>query len=65
MRWKLPPPPMVEAGVYDAREHCLGESLQSLVSKIYVAMRVEALDAEGSRVINEIDQVIDEHPANS
>ncbi len=33
---------MVAAGVYAAREHCLGEGLEDLVRKIYLAMALEA-----------------------
>jgi hypothetical protein len=32
---------MIEAGVYAAREHCLGEGLEDLVRKVYVAMALE------------------------
>jgi hypothetical protein len=31
-------PEMIEAGIYAAREHCLGEPLGELVIKIYIAM---------------------------
>ncbi len=34
-------PAMVAAGVYAAREHCLGEGLESLVKKVYLAMTLE------------------------
>jgi len=34
-------PAMVEAGVYAANEHCLGEGLDALVRKIFLAMRTE------------------------
>jgi hypothetical protein len=33
---------MIAAGVYAAREHCLGERLEDLVLKIYLAMTLEA-----------------------
>jgi hypothetical protein len=36
-------PEMVAAGISVCREHCLGESLECLVEKIYLAMFVEAL----------------------
>ena len=32
---------MVAAGVYAAREHCLGERLEDLVKKVYLAMALE------------------------
>jgi hypothetical protein len=32
-------PAMIEAGVYAAREHCLGLPLDDLVHAVYVAMR--------------------------
>jgi len=35
-------PAMIEAGVYTAREHALGEGLQALVEKVYIAMVIEA-----------------------
>ena len=34
-------PEMVQAGVHEARDHCLGEPLASLVCKIYIAMALE------------------------
>jgi hypothetical protein len=34
-------PAMVKAGVYAAREHCLGEGLEELVRKVYLAMALE------------------------
>jgi hypothetical protein len=34
-------PAMVAAGVYAAREHCLGEGLEDLVRKVYLAMALE------------------------
>jgi hypothetical protein len=37
-------PKMIEAGVYAAREHCLGESLDELVRKVFLAMAVETLN---------------------
>jgi hypothetical protein len=33
---------MIAAGVFAAREHCLGESLEDLVLKIFLAMTLEA-----------------------
>lgn len=39
-------PAMIEAGVYAAKECCLGEGLETLVSRIFLAMRTEELDAE-------------------
>jgi hypothetical protein len=35
-------PAMVDAGVYAAREHCLGEPLSELVTKVYIAMAIES-----------------------
>jgi hypothetical protein len=35
-------PAMIEAGVYAAREHCLGLPLNDLVQAVYVAMRTAA-----------------------
>src|SRR5215216_7792862 len=35
-------PEMIQAGVYAAREHCLGTSLADLAAKIYVAMAIES-----------------------
>ncbi len=34
-------PAMIEAGVYAAREHSLGEGLEDLVVKVYLAMALE------------------------
>lgn len=34
-------PAMVDAGVWEAREHPLGASLHELVRKIFIAMMVE------------------------
>jgi hypothetical protein len=34
-------PEMIEAGVYEAREHTLGEPLDDLVRKVYLAMALE------------------------
>ncbi len=39
-------PKMVEAGVYEAREHALGESLSELVLKVYLAMAIEAKESD-------------------
>jgi len=46
-------PAMIEAGVYAAKEHCLGEGLQALVFSVFLAMRTEELDSKRPRVINE------------
>jgi hypothetical protein len=35
-------PKMIEAGVFEAREHMLGEDLADLVKEIYRAMVIEA-----------------------
>lgn len=35
-------PEMIEAGVYEAREHFLGAPLSDLVRKVFIAMTVEA-----------------------
>jgi len=35
-------PAMIEAGVWEAREHLLGAPLADLVRKIYLAMALEA-----------------------
>ncbi len=35
-------PAMIAAGIYAAREHCLGEGLESLVRSVYLAMALEA-----------------------
>lgn len=35
-------PEMVEAGVMEAREHPIGADLSDLVSKVYLAMALEA-----------------------
>jgi hypothetical protein len=37
---------MIEAGCYAAREYCLGLPLADLVERIYLAMRIEALDTD-------------------
>jgi hypothetical protein len=34
-------PAMIEAGIYAAREHSLGEGLEELVRKVYLAMALE------------------------
>lgn len=34
-------PQMVEAGVIEARVHCLGSPLADMVTSVYVAMRLE------------------------
>jgi hypothetical protein len=34
-------PAMIAAGVYAARDHCLGEQLEELVRKVYMAMALE------------------------
>jgi hypothetical protein len=36
-------PDMLAAGVYAAREHCLGEGLEDLVRKVFLAMALERL----------------------
>ncbi len=45
---------MIDAGVYAAREHCLGEELQSLVFAVFMAMRIEELNSKGLRGLDEI-----------
>ena len=35
-------PEMIQAGVYAARDHCLGTSLADLAAKIYIAMAIES-----------------------
>jgi hypothetical protein len=44
---------MIEAGVYAAKEHCLGEGLEALVFSVFLAMRTEELDSKRHRLINE------------
>lgn len=34
-------PAMIEAGVFEAREHTLGEPLAELVQRVFLAMTVE------------------------
>jgi hypothetical protein len=41
-------PDMIAAGVYEAQEHCLGEPLQDLVRKVYLAMAIEAQGTKDS-----------------
>ena len=47
---------MLTAGVYAAREHALGESLEELVRKVYLAMALEVQDG-GSFSASEISSV--------
>lgn len=35
-------PAMIAAGIFEAREHALGAPLEELVSKVYIAMVLEA-----------------------
>jgi hypothetical protein len=35
---------MIDAGVFEAREHPLGASLEDLVRKVFIAMRLEESD---------------------
>jgi hypothetical protein len=39
-------PAMIEAGVYAAKECCLGEGLETLVSRVFLAMKTEELESE-------------------
>src|SRR4051794_31996254 len=41
-------PRMIEVGVLEAREHCLGAPLSDLVQNVYLAMALEAQDASAS-----------------
>lgn len=45
-------PAMIEAGVYEAREHTLGEKLPYLVRKIFIAM---ALAASAGQTLRPLD----------
>lgn len=47
-------PAMIEAGVYAAKEYCLGEGLQELVGRVFIAMRTEELDAKSAGLLNEV-----------
>ena len=38
-------PAMIEAGVLEAREKCLGEPLAGVVKAVYLAMEVERLSS--------------------
>jgi hypothetical protein len=40
---------MIDAGVYEAREHVLGGRLEDLVQRIYVVMETERLAAAQPR----------------
>ncbi len=44
---------MIEAGVLEAREHCLGASLGDLVSKVYLAMALEAPTSASASINND------------
>ncbi|QKC97270.1 hypothetical protein EB231_23240 [Mesorhizobium sp. NZP2298] len=39
-------PAMIEAGIYSAREHMLGQQMRDLVVSVYLAMRLEQLNSE-------------------
>ena len=39
---------MIDAGVYEARQHLLGEPLESLVHRVYLAMFLESGSANAS-----------------
>lgn len=58
-------PAMVEAGVYAAREHCLGEGLEALVSKVFVAMRIEELDPERRCLVDQPSKIGHEQSTDS
>jgi len=38
-------PAMIAAGVDEAREHALGESLEALVRRVYLMMEIERQDS--------------------
>ena len=44
-------PAMIEAGVYAAKEHCIGEGLEELVRKVFLAMRTEELYAKSPGIL--------------
>ena len=55
---------MSEAGVYAAKEFCLGEGLPELVRRVFIAMKTEELNADGARVFNKLGNVCDEQTSN-
>jgi hypothetical protein len=45
-------PMMIAAGAFAAREHCLGEGLESLVRTVYLAMALEtSFSASATRLL--------------
>jgi hypothetical protein len=50
-------PAMIGAGVYAAKECCFGEGLETLVFRIFLAMRTEELDAERPSLIDKPGQI--------
>jgi hypothetical protein len=52
-------PAMIAAGVYAAKECCLGEGLEVLVFKVFVAMKTEESDLERPSVVDQARQVDD------
>lgn len=50
-------PEMIEAGVYAAKEHCLGEGLEALVSRVFLSMRTEELNSKRSRLSDEVRDI--------
>jgi hypothetical protein len=58
-------PSMIEAGVYAAKECCFGEGLETLVFRIFLAMRTEELDAERPGLIDKPGQIGNEEAADS
>lgn len=55
---------MIKAGVYAAKEHCLGEGLESLVSNVFIAMMLEQLDAKPPCLVYQLGKVVDEQVAD-
>jgi hypothetical protein len=45
-------PAMIEAGVYAAKEHCIGEGLEALVFRVFATMRTEELNSKVPRLID-------------
>jgi hypothetical protein len=39
-------PEMIEAGVFEAREHCLGAPIGDLVRSVYIAMALEVREKD-------------------
>jgi hypothetical protein len=57
-------PAMIGAGVYAAKECCLGEGLETLVSRVFLAMRTEELDTERSSLVDKPRQIGDKETTN-